>query len=84
MNNGMKISELREFLNKIPETMDDYQVIYRRFEDEGDALIFLDYPITSLYLDEDTQEAALLDEDGWTYFSNNLLIHDDEDDIPEE
>lgn len=76
----MKISELKEFLNNIPEELESYQIIYRRFEDEGENILFLDYPLSTLYVDEENQEFVFLDEDGWDYFNNNLLLRDGEDD----
>lgn len=75
----MKISELKKFINKIPKEMDDYQIMYRRFEDEGENVLFLDYPLITLYVDEENEETIFLDEDGWNYFKTNLLILDDED-----
>ena len=75
----MKISELRKFVNAIPKEMDDFQIIYRRFEDEDDKVLFLDYPLISIYVDEENQESIFLDEDGWHYFKTNLLITDDEE-----
>lgn len=80
----MKISELKEFLNNIPEELESYQIIYRRFEDEGENILFLDYPLSTLYVDEENQEFVFLDEDGWDYFNNNLLLRDDEDDSQNE
>ena len=76
----MKISELKNFLNNIPEEMESYQIIYRKFEDEGDNILFLDYPLSTLYVDEENGEFVFLDEDGWNYFNNNLLLRDGEDD----
>jgi hypothetical protein len=77
----MKISELRKFVNAIPKEMDDFQIVYRRFEDEAedDNVLFLDYPLISIYVDEESQESIFLDEDGWHYFKTNLLITDDEE-----
>ena len=77
----MKISELRKFVNAIPKEMDDFKIIYRRFEDEDedDNVLFLDYPLISIYVDEESQESIFLDEDGWHYFKTNLLITDDEE-----
>jgi hypothetical protein len=75
----MKISELKKFINSIPEELNDFQIIYRRFEDEGENVMFLDYPLITLYVDEESQETVFLDEDGWDYFSKNLLIIDDEE-----
>lgn len=80
----MTISELRKFINKIPETMDDFQIIYRRFEDEGENVMLLDYPLISLYVDEEAKESVFLDEDGWNYFKTNLLLTDEDDDTDEE
>lgn len=80
----MKISELKEFLNNIPEELESYQIIYRRFEDEGENILFLDYPLSTLYVDEENQEFVFLDEDGWDYFNNNLLLRDGEDDSQNE
>jgi len=77
----MKISELKKFINNISEELNDFQIIYRRFEDEGENVMFLDYPLISLYVDEESQEFVFLDEDGWDYFSKNLLIDDEEEDI---
>lgn len=75
----MKISELKKFINNIPEELNDFQIIYRRFEDEGENVMFLDYPLITLYVDEESKESVFLDEDGWDYFSKNLLIIDDEE-----
>ncbi len=69
----MTISDLRGFLDKVPAEMDDMQIIYRRFEDEGDNVILHDYPLNALYLDEANNEAVLLDEENWQYFQKNLL-----------
>ena len=80
----MTISELRKFINKIPETMDDFQIIYRKFEDEGENVMLLDYPLISLYVDEESKESVFLDEDGWNYFKTNLLLTDEDDDTNEE
>lgn len=75
----MKISELKKFINSIPDELNDFQIIYRKFEDEGENVMFLDYPLITLYVDEESQESVFLDEDGWDYFSKNLLIIDDEE-----
>jgi hypothetical protein len=76
----MKTSELKNFLDKIPEEIKSYQIIYRKFEDEGNNILFLDYPLSTLYIDEENEECIFLDEDGWNYFNNHLLLRDDEDD----
>jgi len=74
----MRIKELKEFINKIPDSMDEFQIIYRRFEEDGENVLFLDYPLTSLYIDEENEEGVFLDEDGWNFFNTNLLMSDDE------
>ncbi len=79
----MKISELREFINKIPREMDDFQIIYRKFEDDGNDIMLLDYPLITFYADEEMEESVFLDEDGWNYFKTNLLLSDDEDETDE-
>jgi hypothetical protein len=79
----MKISELREFINKIPREMDDFQLIYRKFEYDGNDIMLLDYPLITFYVDEEMEESIFLDEDGWNYFKTNLLLSDDEDEIDE-
>lgn len=79
----MKISELRKFINKIPKEMDDYQIVYRRFEDEGENILFLDYPLITLYVDDESEESVFLDEDGWNYFKTNLLLLDEDDESEE-
>ena len=58
--------------------MDDFQIIYRRFEEDGENVLFLDYPLTSLYIDDENEEGVFLDEDGWNFFNTNLLMSDDE------
>lgn len=73
----MRIKELKDFINKIPESMDEYQIIYRRFEDDEENVLFLDYPLTTLYLDEENEESVFLDEDGWNFFNTNLLMNED-------
>lgn len=79
----MKISELKKFIDKIPKEMDDYQIVYRRFEDEGENVLFLDYPLITLYVDEESEESVFLDEDGWNYFKTNLLLLDEDDEMDE-
>lgn len=76
----MKLSELKEFINNIPKEMDDFQIIYRKFEDEGEHVLFLDYPLVTFYADEENQEFIFLDEDGWDYFKTNLLLDDEDSD----
>ncbi len=85
----MTISKLREVLNNnIPPEYDEYEVIYRKFDDDGDSVIFFDHPLTSVYMDDANNEAAFLDEEGWQYFNQNLTEDDenqesDDDIIPE-
>ena len=74
----MRIKELKEFINEISDSMDDFQIIYRRFEEDGENVLFLDYPLTSLYIDDENEEGVFLDEDGWNFFNTNLLMSDDE------
>lgn len=75
----MKISDLRDFINKIPTEMDDFQIVFRRFEDEGDTLLYLDYPLTAMYIDEENKESAFLDEDNWIFFNDNILLEKEDD-----
>ena len=79
----MKISDLRDFINKIPSKMDDFQIVFRKFEDEGDTLLYLDYPLTAMYIDEENQESAFLDESNWVYFNTNILIEKEDDSTDE-
>lgn len=75
----MKICDLKEFLNKIPESMNEFQIVFRRFEDDGDSVMYLDYPLTAMYLDEENQESVFLDEENWGYFNENILDDDNND-----
>lgn len=72
----MTIGEIRGLLERVPKEMDGFQLIFRTFDDEGDNVLFSDYPLTSLYFDESSKEVAFLDEDNWNYFQSNLLIDD--------
>lgn len=64
----MKIKELREWINTLPETFDDYEVVKRRVEKdlqtEGN-LIAHDTSVVSVGVDEEHQELCMYDEDSY-------------------
>jgi hypothetical protein len=82
----MKICDLKDFLDKIPNSMNEFQIVFRKFEDDGDSVMYLDYPLTAMYLDEESKESVFLDEENWNYFNEYILEKDDknEDDYYDE
>jgi hypothetical protein len=57
----MTLGELKEFINKLPEHMDEFYVIngevgYVDPEDYDSAVYRLDKPIIALYVDEKSEE----------------------------
>jgi hypothetical protein len=57
----MTLAELRNFLTKIPNDMDDYEVVngevgYLDIKDEDSMVYRVDKPIIALYVDEQSKE----------------------------
>ena len=57
----MTLAELRNFLTKIPNDMDDYEVVngevgYLDIKDEDSMVYRVDKPIIALYVDEHSKE----------------------------
>ena len=56
----MKIKELRDFLNKVPLEMDDYQLVNGEVAGFEDFYVRVDKPIIHLQIDEENHEFLLL------------------------
>jgi hypothetical protein len=59
----MNIKEFREFINSLPEEFDEFGVVngeYAILDKEEDLVYRLDKPICVIYVDEQTNELALL------------------------
>ena len=57
----MTLSELKTFINKLPDEMGEFSVVngevgYLDVEDENSAVYRLDKPIIALYVDEKDEE----------------------------
>jgi hypothetical protein len=60
----MTIAELKEFINRIPDEMNDYTVENAEFmdNDNDDIRYRLDKPVIAIYIREDTKELLLMNE----------------------
>jgi hypothetical protein len=63
----MTVKELKEFLESLPEEFDGFGVINGEYgelpSDDEDNLVYrLDKPISVIYVDEQTEELALLNQ----------------------
>ena len=58
----MTIAELKEFINRLPDTMDDYEVENADYMggDSEDVKYRLDKPVVAIYVREDTKELLLM------------------------
>ena len=58
----MTIAELKEFINRLPDTMDDYEVENAEYMggDSEDVKYRLDKPVVAIYVREDTKELLLM------------------------
>ena len=58
----MTIAELKEFINRIPDEMNDYTVENAEFmdNDNDDIRYRLDKPVIAIYIREDTKELLLM------------------------
>ena len=63
----MTIAELKEFINRLPDTMDDYEVENAEYMgsssvggDSEDVKYRLDKPVMAIYVREDTKELLLM------------------------
>lgn len=59
----MTLKELRKFINEIPEEMDNYELVngefgYLDMEDDNSVVYRVDKPISTLYVDEQSQEVC--------------------------
>ena len=58
----MTIKELKEFVNRLPGTMDDYEVENAEYmgDNSEDVKYRLDKPVIAIYVREDTRELLLM------------------------
>ncbi len=57
----LKIKELKEFLNNLPEKFDDFGVINGEFnESDGDVYYRVERPVINVMVDENTEDLCLL------------------------
>ena len=59
----MTLRELRDFVNQVPEEMDDYEVVngevgYLDMEDDDSMVYRVDKPIIALYVDDHSHEVC--------------------------
>jgi hypothetical protein len=63
----MKLIELKEFINKLPEHMNDFTVVNGEFgyldpEDENSLIYRVDKPVLMINVDEKDNEVVLLNQ----------------------
>jgi len=63
----MTLKELKEFINRLPDTMNDYEVENAEYmesnsarSDSEDVKYRLDKPVIAIYVREDTKELLLM------------------------
>ena len=58
----MTVKELKEFVNRLPDTMDDYEVENAEYigGNAEDVKYRLDKPVIAIYVREDTKEILLM------------------------
>jgi hypothetical protein len=58
----MTIAELKEFINRLPDTMNDYTVENAEYTggNADDVMYRLDKPVVAIYVREDTGELLLM------------------------
>ena len=58
----MTLGELKEFVNRLPDTFNDYEVENAEYTgSNGDDVMYrLDKPVVAIYVKEDTKELLLM------------------------
>ena len=58
----MTIVELKEFINRLPDSMDDYEVENAEYtgSNDEDVQYRLDKPVVAIYVREDTKELLIM------------------------
>ncbi len=58
----MTLGELKEFVNRLPDTFNDYEVENAEYTgNKGDDVMYrLDKPVVAIYVREDTKEILLM------------------------
>jgi hypothetical protein len=58
----MTLGELKEFVNRLPDTFNDYEVENAEYTgSNGDDVMYrLDKPVVAIYVREDTKEVLLM------------------------
>ena len=58
----MTLGELKEFVNRLPDTFNDYEVENAEYTgSNGDDVMYrLDKPVVAIYVKEDTKEVLLM------------------------
>ena len=58
----MTLGELKEFVNRLPDTFNDYEVENAEYTgSNGDDVMYrLDKPVVAIYVREDTKEILLM------------------------
>jgi hypothetical protein len=58
----MTLGELKEFVNRLPDTFNDYEVENAEYtgSNSDDVMYRLDKPVVAIYVREDTKEVLLM------------------------
>lgn len=58
----MTLKELKEFVNHLPDTLDDYEVENAEYleSNDNDVKYRLDKPVVAIYVKEDTKEVLIM------------------------
>ena len=58
----MTLKELKEFVNRLPDTLDDYEVENAEYleSNDNDVKYRLDKPVVAIYIKEDTKELLIM------------------------
>jgi hypothetical protein len=79
----MKIKDLKQFIDSLPENFSDFDIVIRSFGTEADGNTYMyDLPVISGFIDEENNELCLLDEEHTETYKK--LNEDDPDDNQEE
>jgi len=71
----MKLDQLKEWVNSLPEEVLNCEVVYRNFvviENDSENLFAKDINIAACGIDEETQEAYFCDQDSAVLLEGNL------------
>lgn len=67
----MKIKELKEWIDSLPDEFNEFELVYREYGDFPDDKYYAkDIPINGAIIDEETHELSFMNDNSFNFYEN--------------